>query len=175
MRTPLSHGARWRPGAIGGDRGLDRERCRTLDIAARIVFGVSVMDRQIEGYLVSMSRLDMWSDEYRRYVVKIHKMDFRARADIVKRHIRKESVDVLFNEIKEIRMVRNMIAHSTADVNAEGTVILNVEEIDEVVGGGTAYTVDMLAEVLKKTDQCNSGLREIFRDASTTVLNGGKE
>jgi len=80
-------GAAERSPRIGGERGMDRERCRTLDMAARIVFGVSVMDRQVEGYLANMSRLDMRSDEYRRHVLKIHKMDFRARADMVKKHI----------------------------------------------------------------------------------------
>lgn len=124
------------------------------------MFGVSVMDRQIEGYLVGMSKLDMRSDEYRRHVLRIHRMDFRARADMVKKHIGKESVDALFNEIKGIRAVRNAIAHSTADVNAEGTVIISVEKIDEVVGRGTVYAVDTLAEVLKKTDRCNNDLRE---------------
>jgi len=167
-------GASGRSPGNGGDRGMDRERCRTLDMAARIVFGVSAMDRQVEGYLVGMSRLDMRSDEYKRHVIRIHKMDFRARADMVKKHIRKESVDALFNEIKYIRAVRNTIAHSTADVNAEGTVIISVERIDEVVGKGSAYTVDMLAEVLKKTDRCNSDLRKIFMAASTAMPSGGR-
>jgi len=53
-------------------------------------------------------------------------------------------------------------------------VIISVGEIDGVVGRGTAYTVDMLAEVLKKTDRCNNDLREIFRVASTAMPSGGR-
>ena len=147
--------------SAGGDR-YGRERCRALDIAARIVFGVSVMDRQIEEYLVDRRKLERGTGAYKKHVQKVHKMDFGARMDMARKYGMEENNGTLLDDIREVRAVRNTIAHSTLDVNEEGTVKIGSTVIDEVVGRPAEYNVGVLREALKKTESCNGRLSAAF-------------
>ena len=157
--------ARAAPGrSSGGDR-YGRERCRALDIAARIVFGVSVMDRQIEEYLVAMSVRELGTGELverGEIMTKIRRMGFGARKDKVIRHVAGNGAKTLFEEIRKVRSVRHVIAHSTADVDAEGAVMIRGEAGEPDMENPREFRVDMLSETLKKADWCNRRLKEVL-------------
>lgn len=164
-----------------GDRSHDRERCRTLDIAARIVFGVSVMDRKIEDYLVDMGMRELGArkmgkrGERGELALNIRRMGFGARRARVIRHVTGKGAEVLFEEIRKVRSVRNTLAHSTMDVNADGTVMIKSAAGDEATGESREYNADMLAETLKKADWCNRRLREVLVIPSKTIdVEGGE-
>lgn len=161
-----------------GDRSHDRERCRTLDIAARIVFGVSVMDRQIEDYLVDMGMQELGARrqaERGELTLSIRKMGFRARRARVIRHVTGKGTEELFDEIRRVRSIRNTLAHSTMDVNADGTVMIKGEAGEDAVGEPREYNADMLAEALKRADWCNERLREVLVVPSKTIGMGEGE
>lgn len=120
-----------------GDRDYDRDRCRTLDIAARIVFGVSVMDRQIGEYLVDKRKLETGGGGHSKYARKVRKMDFGARMEIARKYGVGKNSGTLLDDIRAVRTVRNAIAHSTVDVNAGGTVAISGGETDGDVGRPT--------------------------------------
>jgi len=165
-------GSQGRSPEIGGDR-YGKERCRTLDIAARIVFGVSVMDRQISEYLVDKRKRETGGGEHTKYVRKVHKMDFGARMEMARKYGMGKNSGTLLDDIRAVRVVRNAIAHSTVGVNAGGTVAISNGEIDRVVGSPTGYSVDALLETLKKTELCNSRLRAAFRHSRKRKFEDG--
>ena len=138
-----------------GDR-YGRERCRALDIAARIVFGVSVMDRQIEEYLVAMGAARSGIEKREERVRAVRRMSLSMRLERIGEHISDVDVGALQERVEGIREVRNALAHSTLDVNARGSVGLDPKMKE--------YRTESLAATLGETESCNA-LREIFEAA----------
>lgn len=156
-----------------GDRSHDMERCRTLDSAARIVFGVSVMDRQIEDYLVDKIRRESGTRGHSKHVRKVRRMDFGARMEMARKY-GMEGGGTLLDDIREVRAIRNAIAHSTADVNAGGTVAIGGMGTGEAAERQAEYDAGTLSEAVKKTERCNRLLSEAMgRPRETKFPEGG--
>ena len=152
--------------SAGGDR-YGRERCRALDIAARIVFGVSVMDRQIEEYLAHAGAArGLGHGGHADRVREARQMSLEERCKRIGAHISEVDTAALYGEIRAVRAVRNALAHSTVEIVPGGTVGFG--------GDGDEYRIEALEEALERVDKCNDRLGRIFGRAAR-VHGAGRE
>ena len=96
-----------------GDHEHDAELCRVLDAIVRIIFEVSVIDHYIEIYL---AKIEIGSSSAREkdrsaYMNKVGRMAVNVRFEKVSKSVREMDVVNLLEDVKEIKDIRNAMAH----------------------------------------------------------------
>ncbi len=142
---------------LNGDQDYDEERCRVLDLVVRIIMCVSLIDHYIEEYLADANAKAIKAENKTReqFIQDLRRKSIDDRYGMIKSGIHDRHTSEVLEAIKQVRGIRNDLAHSTVEVNPTGTTGITMKK--------SGHNVSILRDALKNAEECERHLKQVLQ------------